>query len=151
MRLGVSSSPITTKCLFRVHISHPRIKCTFAEMVTVEWDSIVRVYSEAEHIGAVCKHTVGHLDGFTVSASAPLGLQSFTSHLGVVGRGCLPLTGCCSPSNQFTTNEGCSWEQRGASGSLQVARLSADTTEVQEMATSASVHFTFAHCKPRDG
>ena len=53
------------------------------------------------------------------------------------------MTRCFSPTNQFNTNEGCSWEQRGASGSLQVARLSADATEAQEMATTMPVHFTF--------
>lgn len=53
-------------------------------MVTVEWGSKV---GGAEHVWAVCKHTVGHLDGFTVSTNAPLGLQSFTSHQGERGRG----------------------------------------------------------------
>lgn len=45
----------------------------------------------------------------------PTGTAAFYFSLGGGGRcsrGGLPLTGCCSPRNQFDANEGCSWEQR---------------------------------------
>lgn len=74
----MSSSPLTTKCLFTAHISHPCIKCTFAEMVTVEWGSIVgtRDGGEVEHVWAVCKH--GGASGWVYSKrKCPTGTAVF--------------------------------------------------------------------------
>lgn len=144
MRISVSSFRLTTKCPFGAHFSHPHIKCTLLKCLL--WSGAL---IEGSWRGEGCVQTRGGESGWVYSKrKRPTGTAAFYLSPGG-GRlwGCLPLTRCCSPRDQFSTNEGCSWEQRGASGALQVARLTADTTEAQEMATTVSVHLTFGHCQ----